>query len=233
VWLTRVSAKPGSRTNPSTARPHLVLIGPPGCGKGTQALRIAEGFGIPHISTGAILRAAVRAGSALGRQVAATIQAGSLVGDDVMSELVRDRLEQPDASGGFILDGFPRTVAQARSLDGLLAGLPLTIALIDVADAVILRRLSMRRVCDSCSITQSSAGHTDAEADPCPYCGGVLTRRQDDEPETIRHRLTTYAAYATPIVEYYRTRSGFVAIDGTGDPDAVTAALRAHLERMT
>src|SRR5262245_43392500 len=153
-------------------RLHLVLIGPPGSGKGTQALRIAERYGIPHISTGDILRAAVRAGSDLGRQVEATLSNGGLVSDVLMTDLVRDRLDQPDVEAGFILDGFPRTIVQAEALEQMLNGNSPVVAVIAVADQEIVRRLGRRRVCASCAITQSVSGTDQSHTEPCPYCGG-------------------------------------------------------------
>src|SRR5258706_13584658 len=136
---------------------NVVLIGPPGCGKGTQAVRLAERYRIPHISTGEILRSAVRAGSELGRQVADTLTKGSLVGDDMMADLVRARLAEPDTARGFVLDGFPRTVAQARALDDLPGSPVMIVVLIHVPDAEIVRRMGTRRVCDACRLTQSVA----------------------------------------------------------------------------
>src|SRR4051812_27516933 len=153
-------------------RTNIILIGPPGCGKGTQAARIAQRYGVPHVSTGDILRAAVKAGSPLGLQVAATLASRGLVGDGLMADLVRDRLAAPDMARGFILAGFPRTVDQAVALDGILCGAPLVIVLITVADETIVRRLGNRRVCESCAITQSASTNADAEPESCPYCGG-------------------------------------------------------------
>jgi adenylate kinase len=208
---------------------NLVLIGPPGCGKGTQAVRLAERYGIPHISTGEILRAAVRAGTPLGREVAATLASGSLVGDDMMFDLVRDRLAQPDVMGGFVLDGFPRTVAQARALDEMI-GAGTIVVLIEVPDAEIVRRMGTRRVCDACRLTQSVSDAFHPDSEPCPYCGGNLVRRPDDEPKTVRHRLATYAAFAAPIVEHYRSRPAFGSIDGTQRADKVMAAIVTHIQ---
>jgi len=207
-------------------RLNLVLIGPPGSGKGTQAARIAEQYAIPHISTGDILRAAVRAGTALGRRVADTLASGGLVGDDLMTDLVRVRLSEPDVVPGFVLDGFPRTVVQAEALDGMVAS-PLIIALIEAADEEIIKRLGKRRVCTSCGITQSVTADTDEQMDPCPYCGGTLGRRPDDDPDTVRHRLATYARFAAPIIDYYRPRPTFGRVDGLRHQVDVTAALRA------
>jgi adenylate kinase len=220
-----------SPRNPDS-RINLVLIGPPGSGKGTQALRLAERYAIPHISTGDILRAAVRARTPLGLQVAATLASGALVSDGMMTQLVRERLSRRDVARGFVLDGFPRTVVQARALDEMPPAESLIIALIAVEDEEIVRRLGSRRVCDQCRITQSVSGVADAHGESCPYCGGVLVRRQDDDPETVRHRLATYATFTDPVIAYYRSRPVFGAIDGLQPPDAVTDALSQHIDRV-
>lgn len=227
---------PTDRTQPDDIRPRVVLIGPPGSGKGTQAVRLAERYGIPHISTGDILRAAVRAGSPLGQQVSATLASGGLVSDDLMTDLVRERLGRPDAQLGFVLDGFPRTVVQADALDRMLtssaASGPLIVLLVAVADEAIVRRLSRRRVCASCGLTQSVSDDSEPLSEPCPYCGGSLVRREDDEPATVRRRLATYASFAGPITEFYRARRHSASVDGLRHPDEVTAALCAHIEHF-
>lgn len=234
---------PTDRTPLDDMRLNVVLIGPPGSGKGTQAVRLADRYGIPHISTGEILRAAVRDGTPLGQQVAATLASGALVSDALMTDLVRDRLAHPDARNGFVLDGFPRTVVQARALDAMLAAsLPesasgsapasVIVLLVAVADEAIVQRLSRRRVCASCRITQSVSEDSEPQADPCPYCGGSLVRRDDDEPGTVRRRLATYASFAGPITALYRTRPRFASVDGLRHPDEVTAALCAHIEHF-
>jgi adenylate kinase len=210
---------------------NLVLIGPPGSGKGTQAVRLARRFGIPHISTGDILRQAVREGTPLGKQVAATIASGSLVGDELMADLVRRRLARPDTAAGFLLDGFPRTVVQARLLDQLLAGAPLIIALIDADDEEIVRRLSSRRICESCKLTQSVSAAVGND-ESCPYCGGALVRREDDEPSTVRRRLATYAATAEPLIAHYRQRPTFISVNGLERPEEVTGALVREIMRV-
>ena len=217
--------------HPDVPAVNIVLIGPPGCGKGTQAVRLAERYAIPHISTGEILRAAVRAGTPLGREVAATLASGSLVGDEMMTDLVRERLAQPDVAAGFVLDGFPRTIVQARVLDDIL-GAQTLVVLIEVPDGEIVRRMGTRRVCDSCRLTQSVSDAFHPDSEPCPYCGGNLVRRPDDEPKTVRHRLATYAEFATPIVEHYRRRPGFTPIDGTQHADKVTAAITRHIDTI-
>ena len=210
----------------------LLLIGPPGGGKGTQAQRLSKRYDVPHISTGDILRQAVRDGSDLGRQVAATIAGGALVSDALISELVRERLAQPDAAAGFLLDGYPRTAAQTRTLDTMLEGRSLIVALIAVPDDAIVRRLSSRRVCTSCRLTQSVSDADDPHAETCPYCGGRLARREDDEPETVRRRLAIYASLAEPVIAHYRPRSGFITIDGLQPPDVVTRALFTEIDRL-
>jgi adenylate kinase len=211
----------------------LVLIGPPGSGKGTQAARIAQRYSIPHISTGDILRAAVRAGSDLGRQVAAILASGGLVDDQLITGLVRERLAAADTDQGFILDGYPRTVVQARALEGILGNSRIIVALIAVGHEEIIRRLGSRRVCKSCGITQSITADADEVTEPCPYCGGALVRRQDDDPATVRHRLEMYAAYAEPLIAHYRASPTFLSVDGLREPDSVTAALSTLIDGFT
>ena len=211
------------------SRVNIVLIGPPGCGKGTQAVRLAERYAIPHISTGEILRAAVRAGTPLGREVAATLASGSLVGDDMMTDLVRERLAQPDVERGFVLDGFPRTLVQAQALDDIV-GPQIIVVLIEVPDSEIIRRMGTRRVCDACRLTQSVSDAFHPDSEPCPYCGGNLVRRPDDEPATVKHRLATYGAFAAPVLAHYRHRASFGSIDGTRHADVVTSAITKHVE---
>jgi adenylate kinase len=210
----------------------LVLIGPPGSGKGTQAVRLARRYRIPHISTGDILREAVRSGSALGQQVSALISRGALVDDGLMADLVRERLSQPDAAKGFILDGFPRTIVQAEVLDEIVARAPLVVVLIELEDDEIVRRLSSRRICESCRLTQSVSAGDDGSLETCPYCGGRLVRRTDDAEETVRRRVKTYASFAAPLVAFYRRRPGFIALGGLRPPDEVTAALFREIDRV-
>jgi adenylate kinase len=211
---------------------NLVLIGPPGSGKGTQAIRLAKRFGIPHISTGDILRQAVRDGTPLGKEVGATIAQGSLVSDTLITDLVRDRLAQPDVARGFVLDGFPRTIVQAQVLDQIIEGASLVVALIDVAHEQIVQRLSSRRICESCRITQSVSDPAEGHTESCPYCGGALVRREDDDPETVRHRLATYASFAAPLIAHYRPRPRFISVDGLQQPEAVTKALVKEIKRV-
>jgi adenylate kinase len=207
----------------------VMLMGPPGSGKGTQSVRIAERYSVPHISTGDTLRAAVKAGSPLGRQVADTLASGGLVGDELITDLVRERLSTPDMAKGCILDGFPRTAAQAVALDTMLDPAALVVVLLVASDEDIIRRLAARRICDACAITQSITDDRE-DHDGCPYCGGNLVRRPDDHPDTVRRRLSTYAAFATPVIDYYRDRPTFGTVDGLQSADRVTADLCAHID---
>lgn len=209
---------------------HVVLIGAPGSGKGTQAVRIAERLGVPHISTGDILRGAVKAKTPLGLQVADTLAAGALVGDRLITDLVRERLRAPDTARGCILDGFPRTPAQAATLDTILDPATLVVVLLVASDDDIIRRLASRRICDACAITQSM--QEDEDRDGCTYCGGNLIHRPDDHPDTVRRRLSVYAEFATPVIEYYQDRPRFGRVSGLQSADQVTAALCAHIEAV-
>ena len=206
-----------------------MLIGPPGSGKGTQAVRIAERLSIPHISTGDILRAAVKAQSPLGRHVAGIMAAGGLVGDGLITDLVRERLAAPDTLPGFILDGYPRTASQAEALDTMRPAASFVVLLIEVPGEAIVKRMSSRRVCDSCAITQSVSPDAENEREACPYCGGTLMRRPDDHPDTVRRRLDTYAEACGPVIAYYRSRARFAAVDGLRHADAVTAEMMAQI----
>jgi adenylate kinase len=211
---------------------HIILLGPPGSGKGTQAQRIAEHYGIPHISTGHILREAVRSGSELGRKVGATIAAGSLVSDALITDIVRARLREPDVMSGALLDGFPRTVTQAEALDAIVPPQRVIVLLLQVVDEEIVRRMFRRRICQSCGITQTVPDTEAEEAGHCPRCGDPLVRREDDAPDVVRHRLRTYAMLAEPLIVFYRNRTGFAEVDGLQPPEAVTAALFAHIDRI-
>jgi adenylate kinase len=203
----------------------LVLVGPPGAGKGTQAEFIAEHFGIPKISTGDIFRANVSGGTDLGRMAKKFMDAGDLVPDEITNAMVRDRLAQPDATDGFLLDGFPRNVQQAGELDGILEeiGSSLSVVLdLDVDHDEVVRRLSGRRTCKKC-------GHVwHLEYDPpkaenvCDKCGGELYHRDDDFPDTVRHRLEVYSSQTAPLIEFYGSRGQLVAIDALGTVEDVT-----------
>lgn len=203
----------------------LVLVGPPGAGKGTQAEFIAEHFGVPKISTGDIFRANVSGGTDLGRLAKKYMDAGDLVPDEVTNAMVRDRLAQPDASDGFLLDGFPRNVAQAQELNGILGelGAPLSVVLdLDVDFDEVVKRLSGRRTCKLCGHVWHLEYDAPKQAGICDKCGGDLFQRDDDRPETVRHRLEVYAQQTAPLIDFYRTAGKLVAIDALGAVEDVT-----------
>lgn len=209
----------------------LIIMGRQGAGKGTQCLRISRFYVVPHISTGDILRGAVREGSELGRAAKQIIESGGLVGDDIMIEVIRQRLEQDDArTRGYILDGFPRTVAQAIALDGLAADRPIQAVLdLHVPRHMVLQRISSRRVCQDCGSNYVSSGR-----DPSPWicdtCGGDVVQRDDDSTESVNRRLDLYETQTSPLLDYYSERGRLVEIDGTAAPDEVFRSLRTAID---
>lgn len=204
---------------------NLVIMGPPGAGKGTQAERFAREHGIPKISTGDILREAVAAGSDLGRQVQALMDRGDLVGDDLIIGIVRDRLARPDAARGFVLDGFPRTVPQAKALDEILADRdPLIVVEIQVPDDELVRRVRGRRICSKCGSTVSAFAGNGGAAEKCADCGGALVARSDDGDVVVRDRLKVYWRETLPMIAFYHTRPTYRAVDGTQTPERVRDA---------
>ena len=205
------------------------MLGPPASGKGTQAVRLARARNIPKISTGDILRDAAASGTELGLRAKALMDRGELLGDDEMIGIVKERLHRPDAANGYILDGFPRTVPQARALDGMLRGEPLAVIDLAVPDEELLHRMEGRRVCSNCSaITEpGSFGET------CERCGGTLVTRADDGDENVRrHRLVVYARESKPLLDYYRGRSTFRSINGAQTPERVAQELSASIDAM-
>ncbi len=190
---------------------NIVLLGAPGAGKGTQAQKLVEDYGFAHISTGDLLRAAVKAGTKLGVKAKSYMDEGKLVPDRLVVDLVTERLADDDTQKGFILDGFPRNTAQAVTLDSALSemGRNLDAALlVDVKAEVIVKRLSSRRTCRDCGYTAP------AGVDKCPACGGEMYQRDDDKPETIQKRLDVYENQTSPLVEYYRGKGLLKVVDG-------------------
>ena len=203
---------------------NLIILGAPGAGKGTQAERFARDRRIPRISTGDILRDAVQAGTELGQRARAIMDRGELVSDDVMIGIVRERLERPDAAAGFILDGFPRTVAQAKALDGFMrARAPVIVVEIVVPETELVRRLGARLVCSNCGSNATTP--EEAASLKCARCGGPLVQRSDDNEATVRERLAVYKKKTMPLVDYYRERPTFVSVNGAQAPEQVAAAL--------
>jgi len=213
----------------------LVLVGPPGAGKGTQAEFIAAHLAVPKISTGDIFRANVSQGTPLGVEAKRYMDAGKLVPDEVTINMVRDRLAEPDAAEGFLLDGFPRTTPQAAALDKLLADLGTSLDLVlelVVDDDEVIRRLSGRRTCRGCGKIWHVEFDAPSDESVCDRCGAELFQRDDDKAETIAKRLVEYAEKTAPLIDYYGAQGKLVGIDATGPVEDVTVraidALRSY-----
>ena len=205
---------------------NLVMLGPPGAGKGTQADRLATAKGIPKISTGDMLREAVRAGTEIGRRAKAIMDRGELVNDEVIIGVVRERLAKADAQRGFILDGFPRTVAQARALDALMDGRqPLIVVDIVVPETDLVERLTSRLVCSNCGTNAEGVPRSAMATTPCVKCGGTLKQRSDDNEAVVLERLKVYRRDTQPLVDYYRSRPTFRAVNGAQTMERVFADL--------
>ncbi|MBI1749541.1 MAG: adenylate kinase [Acidobacteria bacterium] len=213
----------------------LIFLGPPGAGKGTQAMQVAKVQGLPHLSTGDMFRDHVGRGTALGLQAKPIMERGELVPDAIVLGMVEERVARPDCASGFVLDGFPRTIPQAQGLDELLArrGFGRALVLhIAVEYEKLLRRLTGRRTCATCGEIYNIYARAPKVEGKCDKDGGELTQRKDDREEVIRERIAAYDRQTKPLIEYYRGQGGLVDIDGATDPEAVTRAVLATLARL-
>lgn len=203
----------------------LLIFGRQGAGKGTQASRLATHYGIPHISTGDMLRAAVREGTELGLRAKAVMDAGQLVSDDIMLGLIEERLAEPDAAAGWLLDGFPRTEPQARSLLEMVGEDGVDVAIdLDVPEDVVVERISSRRVCSQCGAIYSTLSSAELE-EVCAKCGGQVVQRDDDTEEAVRKRLAIYNEQTEPLLALFDEIGLLEVVDGVGDPDEIARRL--------
>lgn len=210
----------------------IIMLGAPGAGKGTQAKKIAEKYGIPHISTGDIFRANIKDGTELGRKAKEFIDQGALVPDELTIGMLMDRIQMEDCKEGYVLDGFPRTIPQAESLKDALSerGQKIDYAInVDVPDENIINRMAGRRACISCGATYHIVYNPSKVADVCDVCGARLVLRDDDKPETVKKRLSVYHDLTQPLIEYYKEAGVLVNVDGTQDLNKVFSDIAAIL----
>jgi adenylate kinase len=228
-----MSGAAATRTRPAV----LILLGPPGAGKGTQARMLEERFGLVQLSTGDLLRAAVAAGTEAGRAAKSVMEAGGLVSDEIVLAILRDRMAQPDTARGVILDGFPRTAGQAAALDGLLAGQGAAVSAaisLEVDDAEMVRRVAGRYTCAGCGEGYHDDFKQPAVAGTCDKCGGTaFKRRADDNAETVAARLAAYHDQTAPLIAYYDGKGVLQTVNGMADIPAIARSLAAIVERAT
>lgn len=212
---------------------NVILLGPPGAGKGTQAQKLAVRWGVPQISTGDMLREARRAGTELGNKVASVMDSGGLVSDDLVIALVEERLGRPDAAGGAILDGFPRTIKQAEALDGLLTRMSrdaVKVVAIDVPRAALVERLSGRRSCPGCGASYHVAFSPPRAEGVCDKCGKALIQREDDQAAAIERRQDVYERDTAPLIGYYGAKGSLRKVDGVGPLEEILDRITASLD---
>jgi adenylate kinase len=213
----------------------VIFLGPPGAGKGTQAREVARVYGVPHLSTGDMFRDHIARGTELGRRAKPIMDAGQLVPDEIVLDMVAERIARPDCAGGFIFDGFPRTLGQAEQLGKILErtkfGRPVVLHL-KVDPEELVRRIGSRRACASCGTIYNLTVHPPRQKGKCDKCGGTLVQRADDREEVVRERLAVYTRQTEPLVGYYTRRGELIEVNGTRDVEAVRRDLFAALERL-
>lgn len=224
-------------STPMTTAPVLILLGPPGAGKGTQARMLEDKYGLVQLSTGDLLRAAVAAGTDAGKEAKAVMESGGLVSDEIVLAILKDRLAEPDTAKGVILDGFPRTTVQAEALDRLLAetGQKINAAIsLDVEDAAMVTRISGRFTCGGCGEGYHDTFKAPQKAGTCDKCGSTdMIRRADDNAETVASRLKAYHAQTAPLIAYYESKGALARVDAMGQIDQIAADLGALVEQAT
>lgn len=214
---------------------NLLIMGPPGAGKGSQAAKIVSTYHIPHISTGDMFREAMKEGTPLGVEAKRYIDAGELVPDDITNGLIKERLMKPDCQDGFLLDGYPRTINQGVVLDEMLHTLNKKIDAvlnIECSEEIIVQRIAGRRICRSCGATYHIINYPPKVENVCDKCGGELYQRKDDNPDTVSHRLEVYYKQTSPLIDYYRSKGNLVTLDGNLEIDELFVDVKRVLDSL-